>query len=378
MWFLLWLALVMLLAGFWVAPDYWQRRVYPRVRLEAGPVKETADPGEAVELRIRLTNPTALPCPRVRLDFQLPDELAIREEGGGDGRVRLTTYLLPRQTAELALTVYAARRGVARWNQAELHFTDMFGLRHDDRTVYPQALVVVRPRRLAAEPVGRLMNGLVGDIRVRRYDQEDPSLFTGVRAYRSGDPLRSVSWYATARTGGLMVKQFGHTTESRVLLLLNGQMNGDFWMVASRERLDRLCERVLQVADALLAERAEAGFLTNLTDSLGGGLYLPPAPGLVQRERIANRLGSISRHPAHSLAELVRSAQRLIRPGDTLVLVTDFRTPEADAALTELRRHGCSVHIAEAVPARKAAGSTEGTGESGKAETLNEREAANA
>ena len=175
-----------------------------------------------------------------------------------------------------------------------------------------------------------------------------------------------------------MVKQFGHTTESRVLLLLNGQMNGDFWMVASRERLDRLCERVLQVADALLAERAEAGFLTNLTDSLGGGLYLPPATGLAQRERIANRLGSISRHPAHSLAELVRSAQRLIRPGDTLVLVTDFRTPEADAALTELRRHGCSVHITEAVPARKAAGSTEGTGETGKAGTLNEREAANA
>lgn len=344
MWTLLWLGLVLLLAAFWLAPDYWQRRVYPRITLEVDVPRDIADAGDPVEIHCLLTNPSGLPCPRVQLIFHLPEELAVAPTGE-ERQVRLETYLLPRQTAELTLTVYAVRRGVARWNQAELVFTDMFGLRKDIRTVYPQAQVIVRPNRRVPENAGRLMNELVGDIRTKRYDQEDPSLFTGVRPYQSGDSLRAVSWFATARTGDLMVKQFGHTTESRVLLLLNGQMSGAFWMIAHRDRLDTLCERVLQLADKLVQERAAVGFLTNLTDSLGGGLYEPPTPGLVQRERIANRLGSLSRHPAFSLAELLRTAGRSVKPGDTVVLFTDYQDADGRRALAELRRNHRFVHV---------------------------------
>ncbi|RAU93580.1 DUF58 domain-containing protein [Paenibacillus sp. YN15] len=346
MWFLLWLGLVMLLVGLWAAPNYWERRVYPRVRLEVRVSRDYADPGEELELRIRVVNPTRLPCPKIRLDFVLPDELALLGSGG-ERRVRLDTYLLARQSAELIVSAVAVRRGVARWNQAVLECVDLFGLQRSILTVYPQMQVVIRPARLAPGAGRRLLDGLMGEIRVRRFIQEDPSLFTGVRPYASGDPLKSVSWFATARTGGLMVKQFGHTADARVWLLLNGQMSTEQWAVASRDRLDRLCEHVLQLAVQLTGEQAEVGFLTNLSDSLGSSTELPPAAGPVQPERLANRLGSLSRYTSGSQADMLRAAGRAVRPGDTVVLVTDYRDAESSRSLEALRRLGCPVHVAD-------------------------------
>lgn len=159
MWFLLWLLLVMLLAGLWVAPNYWEKRIYPRIRLEVRVSRDYVDPGEEMEMRIRVVNPTRLPCPRVRLDFQLPDELAV-QGSSGERRVRLETYLLAGQSAELILSAVAVRRGVARWNQAVLECLDLFGLQRSFLTVYPQMQVIVRPARLAPGPDRRLLNRL--------------------------------------------------------------------------------------------------------------------------------------------------------------------------------------------------------------------------
>ncbi|MEO3947807.1 DUF58 domain-containing protein [Gorillibacterium sp. CAU 1737] len=343
MWILLWLGLVLLIAAFWLAPEYAERRVYPHVLVEADTLSEVADVGDEVVFRCRMTNPSRLPCPRVVLSMQLPEELAAAL-GSEERNVRVETYLLPRQTADIRITVYAVRRGVARWNQAELQFTDMFGLRKSDRTVYTQAQVIVRPSRRVSDGASPLMNELIGELRTQRFYQEDPSLFTGVRPYSRGDSMRAVSWFATARTGELMVKQFGYTTESRVLLLLSGQMHEAFWKIPQRDVIDELCEQAMQLTDRMIGERTSVGLLTNLTDGLGGDRYLSPEPGLVQRERIANRLGSLSLHPALSLADLLRSAARIIRPGETLVLLTAFQDEEAEKALAELKRMHPSVY----------------------------------
>lgn len=344
MWLLLWLVFVMILAGLWLAPNYWERRIYPRVRLEVRVSRDYADPGDELELRIRVVNPTRLPCPKIKLDFALPEELEVLGSVA-ERRVRLETYLLAHQSVELIVQAVAVRRGVARWNQATLECTDLFGLQRSILTVYPQMQVIIRPTRLAPGAGHGLLDGLMGDIRVRRFIQEDPSLFTGVRPYTTGDPLKSVSWYATARTGELMVKQFGYTTDSRVWLLLNGQMGKEQWAVAYRNRLDRLCERVLQLAVQLAAEKAAVGFRTNLTDSLGGSTELIPEAGPVQPERLANRLGSLSRYISGSQAELLQAVGRSVRPGDTIVLVTDYRDAESARVLGTLRRQGCQVHV---------------------------------
>jgi len=51
------------------------------------------------------------------------------------------------------------------------------------------------------------MLDLMGDLRTHRFFNEDPSLLQGIRAYQDGDPMRFVSWYATARTQQLMGKE---------------------------------------------------------------------------------------------------------------------------------------------------------------------------
>ena len=47
-----------------------------------------------------------------------------------------------------------------------------------------------------------------GDVLVKRWIMPDPFLVGGLREYRAGDPMRSVHWGASARTGRMQVKTY--------------------------------------------------------------------------------------------------------------------------------------------------------------------------
>ncbi|WP_274364296.1 DUF58 domain-containing protein [Paenibacillus thermotolerans] len=348
MWGILWLVMVAAIVSIWAAPRYWERHVYPRIRVEAEALDGLAEVDDAVVFRCRLINPTRLPCPRVQLSWALPEQLRGDAEGReGGGTVSIVTYLMPRQQAEATFTVYAARRGVADWKEAYLVFTDALGLWKHFRTVYVEARTIVRPKRGQPLEVAGRFTELLGDIRTKRYYNEDPSLFTGVRPYIAGDPLRQISWYATARSNtgwsggglsGLMVKQFGYTTASKALILFNGQVAEPYWKVMSGDRLDTMCRRFVQVAEKLAENGATVGMLTNLYDGVSLSYYEPPSSASYQMERLANRMGSISRHPMSSFADLIHSAAKVAAMGDTVVVLTSYWDEDGIRALYELHR----------------------------------------
>jgi uncharacterized protein (DUF58 family) len=344
MWLLLWLIMVLAIFSLWAAPEYWGNKVYPRITVETEPMDMIVDIGDPVTFRCRFINPTRLPCPRIRLSWALPEHL----RSGSDtdsGQVDIDLYLMPHQIAEVTFTVYAARRGVAEWNEAYLQFTDLLGLRKEYRTVYVHARVVIRPNRKKPIEITRALTELIGEMRTRRFYNEDPSLFMGVRPYQAGDPLRGISWFATARSGELMVKQFGHTTASKVLILFNGQMVYPFWKTLYRHRIDVMCERLIQIAEKLISNGASVGLLTNLNDNIMRNCYEPAASGAYQLARLGNRMGSISPYAISSMADLIHSTAKYAAQGDTLLLFTSYWDAEGIQALAEMNRKYKSVIV---------------------------------
>ncbi|TJY44099.1 DUF58 domain-containing protein [Cohnella pontilimi] len=338
MWTILWFLMVIVVFCLWAAPEYWGRKVYPHITVAMESLDVFVDIGDPVTIRCKFSNPTRLPCPRVKLSMKLPEQIRSGREEDGRDHVEVHFYLMPRQIAEVTFTVYAVRRGIAQWQEADLEFTDALGLRKEYRTVYVHARAVVRPRRLQPVALPRTLTELLGEIRTKRFYHEDPSLFVGVRPYQAGDPLRGIHWLATARTGELMVKQFGHTTSSKVLILFNGQMFDLYWKTVYKHRLDAMCERLLQISAKLMENETSVGLLTNLHDSMAMSFHEPAASGPVQLARLANRMGSVSEHPRSSMADLIRSASRYAALGDTVLLLTSYWDTEAVRAANEWQR----------------------------------------
>ena len=55
------------------------------------------------------------------------------------------------------------------------------------------------------------------------------NLINGIRPYQTGDNRRDIHWGATARTGQMQVKTHDFTADTRLMIVLNGQMRPDQW-----------------------------------------------------------------------------------------------------------------------------------------------------
>ena len=337
---LIWLGITAFLYALWEAPNYIGRKVYPYVEAELEFDEDAVDIGDTLTVRCILTNPTKYPCPRIKLSLHRPEGMRLPQDAADpfeekEERIRLETFLMPKQKAELVFSLTASARGVARWNDIHMEFTDFLGLGRFARTVFTGGKVIVRPRRGIPKPIVNSAHELLGEIRTRRYYQEDPSLFTGIRPYQPGDSIRNVSWLSTARSGEISVKQFGHTTSSRVFLVLDGQMFEAYWKLVPRHRLDVMCERVVQIADKLIDDGAAVGLITNLKDSITMSFHELPAGGKGQTFRLANRMGSLSQSPAIPLSELLRLTARYAKPEDSVILLTSFLDKYGMQALSD-------------------------------------------
>jgi hypothetical protein len=90
------------------------------------------------------------------------------------------------------------------------------------------------------DPVG----GTEGDFSVRRFIFEDPTLIYGYRDYTGREPMRQISWKATARTGKLTVREQDHTQEWSATVL------ADLWSETQGD-LERVLELVRTVCEVL-------------------------------------------------------------------------------------------------------------------------------
>ena len=61
---------------------------------------------------------------------------------------------------------------------------------------------------------------MLGIMQCSRHLYEDPFTFRGIREYTTSDPMKTINWKASARTGGLMVNTFDSVMTQKVMLYL--------------------------------------------------------------------------------------------------------------------------------------------------------------
>lgn len=139
------------------------------------------------------------------------------------------------------LDFIATRRGFYTVDGVNIIAKDFFMTKTFAKSIPNYAEMYVLPRKLYGGQYEVICNTMFGEIEARRSLFEDPFFFRGIREYSTRDSMSKINWRATAKTGELMVDQYGRTAEYRVKIFLNMDTN---YMVKSEKIQELIIELV--------------------------------------------------------------------------------------------------------------------------------------
>jgi uncharacterized protein (DUF58 family) len=300
------------------------------LRLDEERVKE----GGAVCGELKLVSPVGSD----RLELRLPDPpgLALELE---EPRALSLSAGSPRT---LALEVECDRWGAYALGPLRVRRYDQLRLVADEHTVDLDAMLRVYPTREAlralVRPIGT--HAAVGD-QVARTKGEGIEL-AELRPFSEGDDLRRVNWWASARTGELVVNELHPERNTAVVLLVDTFAE----LGTARNPLDECVRAASALAERYLARRDRVGLLP-----LGGQLrWLRPASGAVQRQRIVETLLEASPMPLATENARLVVPTRFIPPQALVLALTPLLDDAVIRALLELRGRGFDLAVVELPP----------------------------
>jgi len=305
----------------------WAGHCLKYMRYRASLDTSLSEPGGKVTQTAYIYNHSRLPVLYAGLIADYPENVDFEESpswqkkyihhSGLKKRTFYALYLYPRTRSRLQVHLSCRERGVYHFGTHYLEAGDLFGLRSRARKGMCEQRLVVMPRRCTSPLVLDSLGGLMGDISVRRFLFEDPVLTVGLREYTGREPMKSISFLHTARTGKMLVKQYDHTADFHVTVVLN--IAG-----ASPEEAET-CYEITRTALEMLEKKKYAyEFVTNADLFTPSGLLSRAAEGLGKRhfEKIMWGLGTSRCVCMESFASLVEKCKKRRRMALSYILIT--------------------------------------------------------
>jgi uncharacterized protein (DUF58 family) len=291
--------------------------------------------GAEAEVALLLDNRMARRV-RVRVTDDLPPLLS---RVGADV---MDVWLGDRREERVPYTVRADRRGDAVLGDLHLRVAGPAGFAWRQRTVQhadplrvvPGVNEVKRYRLLGLR--NRLRDAGFRNVRQRG----EGGQFESLREYVRGDDPRSLDWKASARRGGLIVRQYQIERRQNVMLCIDaGRLMTQ--KVGDRERLDYALTAALLLADVAGVHDDAVGLLV-FSDRVHA--YLPPARNSMAR--LSEALGQVHAsmvEPNYPAAFTYLAKQ--VRKRSLLVLFTDILDPLSSAAVVSQLRRAAERHL---------------------------------
>ena len=192
---------------------------------------DLTEPDETATLYYRVGNRAFWPLMFVSFSFTFNDAIEVcesedwKEHHGSKSILGMTytfdTYLMPRKNYKGRIRFRIKKRGRFDVGKVYIETGDFLGFKTRASSFDLNMSIVCTARRCEDEPVVEALGGVMGDISVRRFIMEDPSLVLGYREYTGTEPLKSISWLQTAKTGQLTVKKHDFTVDNDVAVFVD-------------------------------------------------------------------------------------------------------------------------------------------------------------
>ena len=261
------------------------------------PEENIVDPDESFDVTVDLRNNARLPLYFLKVQLE-----------GLDGKASaLSTWLRPLQRAQLRFTLQAAERGRYLLKHPTVACGDFLGLKETKKELEQFREVVVAPSPYNTQDLKQTLGKFLGDYSIRRFIHEDPILTIGFREYTGREPMKMISWKQSAQKQRLMVKEFDHTVEPVLSILVNVETD----LEHKKEELEKCFSIARSVCANLEAKGISYDFYTNALMSGGSGADYSVTEGIGSRHfaKILELLGRSTYAAAFSSVKLFEMAE---------------------------------------------------------------------
>ena len=261
--FLIGVAAVLLLHDYWYERN-WSRSLSIRVLFSRPHVYAH----EVLELTETIENRKKLPLPIIEIGFRLPRGLHFEDAEN----ILESDYIYKRDLFAVRgmerivrrYPVTAQKRGFYTVSQLTCHapsrlFAHTYRMEHDTQDEEPGLYVYAA--RTDCSLLLHAVLVILGEKESTRKLYEDPFVFASIRPYTLQDPMKSVNWKATAKTGSLMVNTYASCAAVRVKIFLDvGTDPGNPFSDALREQSIALAASLIRT---LVKQQLDASLVIN-------------------------------------------------------------------------------------------------------------------
>ena len=265
----LFVLVAILLAVFIVELIYYRKHALDNLHLKIDFSKNVVNHGEDVELIEVAENKKRLPLPFIILKFECPREIKFYDMGNtstSDFLYRedmLTMKAFSKHTRRIKAS--CSKRGYYVFPRVGITTSDLFLIERFNKDFENDSHLVVLPEVMNTDLMKMLTSVTLSELQCRRTLLTDPFTLAGIREYGPNDPMKSINWKASAKTGELMVNQNASTCAQKVHIFVN--LN-----TYNQKRSVSLLEKSISLAYTYLCELAElkipASIYTNGLDTL--------------------------------------------------------------------------------------------------------------
>lgn len=246
--------------------------------------------GEEGQMIETIRNDSPFIIPWLRLESRISPHMRLGSQENldvsGNMYYRSVFAPMPHQQIRRTHKMKVLRRGFYDMGTASLTAGDLLDVKRLHKACDLGISITVYPRLLEEDQIPSVMSQRLGDISNRRTLLQDPFLVRGIRPYMPGDPVRDIHWPATARMQEAQLRVRDYTTNARLLLVLNGQVEEMQWGDRLPEGKEDVFEDAIRLAASLCVQSVEryglsAGFASNMSviGSSGGTMILPMENG---------------------------------------------------------------------------------------------------
>jgi len=160
--------------------------------------------------------------------------------------------------------VKCLKRGIYKIDSAMLVWGDLFGLKNNNLPIEVSTKLTVYPTPGDNDIIASRSNKIMGNILTKRWINDDPFVFSGVRKYNISDPMNRIHWKATAKAGELMVRKNDYTTYPSFIMVLNVQSSDiDYKETMDKEEIEKLIKVAAALIDYAIKIKANFSLVSN-------------------------------------------------------------------------------------------------------------------
>lgn len=220
--------------------------------------------GQQTRLYEVIENRKAMPVPVLEVGFHTRKELVfvdVDNTNVSDYCYKRDVFsVLGRQKITRELPVRCTKRGKYIASDADIMTHTLLFRRRYSKGIGTEAVLYVYPKMTQVSEIMAVCESMLGTLQCAKRLYEDPFAFRSIRDYTMDDPMKSINWKASARTGALMVNTFDSVRSQKAMIFLDVEDRGIL-------RYEDLVEESIALAATLmrrlLRQHIEVGFVYN-------------------------------------------------------------------------------------------------------------------